>query len=153
MANREIKKVCIDGKVIKNRIYEHGYSINSIAKKIGIGEWSIRYYLKQNLMPEYLIDKIEQLFYNPFNDRMYPMWMRLGVTVLMPESTIFEIMKACENENGTFSDMDIPDETAKVLIKYARVDGDSYIPGSVLDYWKPWYEKKKKEVDQNGNKN
>ncbi|MDO4733053.1 MAG: M56 family metallopeptidase, partial [Bacillota bacterium] len=46
--------------------------------------------------PEYMIDKIEQLFYNPFNDRMYPMWLRLDVTVLMPESTIFEIMQVCE---------------------------------------------------------
>ena len=146
MANREIKKVCIDGKIIKNRIYEHGYSINSIAKKIGVSDRSIRYYLDKNLMPEYMVDKFEQLFYNPFNDRMYPMWMRLGVTVLMPESTIFKIMQACENENGSFSDMDIPDETAKVLIKYARVDGDSYIPGSVLEYWKPWYENKKKEL-------
>ena len=149
MANHEIKKVCIDGKVIKNRIYEHGYSLKSIAKKIGVSDRTIRRYLNKNLMPEYMIDTIEQLFYNPLDEQMYPMWMRLGVTVLMPESTIFEIMKACESENGSFCDMDIPDETAKVLIKYARVDGDSYIPGCVLDYWKPWYENKKKELVKN----
>lgn len=146
MANREIKKVCIDGEIIKKRIYEHGYSLRSFSKKIGIGDRTLRNYLEKNLMPDYIMDKIDQLFYNPLNEKMYPMWLRLGVTVLMPESTIFEIMQACENENGSFSDMDIPDETAKVLIKYARADGDSYIPGSILEYWKPWYENKKKEL-------
>lgn len=145
MANREIKKICINGEIIKKEIYEHGFSLRSFSKKIDINDRTLRSYLKKNLMPEYIMDKINQLFCIPLDDKI-PIWIRLGVTVLMPESQVFEIMESCENENGTFSDMDISDETAKVLLKFARADGDSYIPGGVLDYWKPWYEKKKKEL-------
>ena len=58
MANKPILKIYIDGKMLKKQIADKGYSINSIAKKIGVSDRTIRHYLSINQMPPYIHERI-----------------------------------------------------------------------------------------------
>ena len=60
MANRVIEKIKIDGEMLKQRIYNRGYSLRSLAKEIGISDRQIRTYLKKNEMPPYMVSKINK---------------------------------------------------------------------------------------------
>ena len=44
MANRVIEKIKIDGEMLKQRIYNRGYSLRSLAKEIRISDRQIRTY-------------------------------------------------------------------------------------------------------------
>lgn len=64
MGNREICKIKIDGAMLKKQIFDKGYSMNSLAKEIGVSSRTIRYYLDQNEMPPYIHTKIYTLVEN-----------------------------------------------------------------------------------------
>ena len=55
-----MKKNKIDGEMLKQRIYNRGYSLNSLSKEIGISDRQIRTYLKKNEMPQYMLSKINK---------------------------------------------------------------------------------------------
>ena len=58
MGNKPILKIKIDGKALKEQIYNKGYTLNSIAKEIGVSSRTIRHYLDINEMPPYIHEKI-----------------------------------------------------------------------------------------------
>lgn len=60
MGNRVIEKIKIDGEMLKQRIYNRGYSLRSLAKEIEISDRQIRTYLKKNEMPQYMLSKINK---------------------------------------------------------------------------------------------
>jgi len=60
MGNRVIEKIKIDGEMLKQRIYNRGYSLKSLSKEIGISDRQIRTYLKKNEMPQYMLNKINK---------------------------------------------------------------------------------------------
>lgn len=58
MANHNIRKTAIDGQRLLKSISDAGYSIRSLAKMVSRSERTIRYYLKQGVMPDVLLDDI-----------------------------------------------------------------------------------------------
>lgn len=62
MANRgkNIIKIPVNGKDVREAILKAGYSIRSISKKIGFGDRTLRDYLNRNEMPVLMLDALEQ---------------------------------------------------------------------------------------------
>ena len=58
MANRNIRKTTIDCQRLLKAISDTGYSIRSLAKMVSRSDRTIRYYLKQVVMPDLLLDDI-----------------------------------------------------------------------------------------------
>ena len=58
MANREIKKVSIDGYALRSAINDAGYSIRRMATEVNRSDRQIRHYLDSNEMPIELYEKI-----------------------------------------------------------------------------------------------
>ena len=63
MANngKNIIKIQIDGKKVREMIRNAGYSIRSISNKIGYGDKTLRNYMNRNEMPVVMLDAIEKV--------------------------------------------------------------------------------------------
>ena len=63
MANngKNIIKIPVNGEDVRKAIKAAGYSILSISKEIGFGEWTLRNYLNKNEMPVLMLDAIQNV--------------------------------------------------------------------------------------------
>ena len=134
MANRVIEKIKIDGEILKQRIYNRGYSLRSLAKEIGMSDRQIRTYLKKNEMPPYMLSKINKeinknntaaIVFVPICSRCQkPIKNGVSFDVYFPFThQVYPYM--CINCNAVFTNLAIPN------LDYIKETGDSI---NMFDY-------------------
>jgi len=153
MANREIKKVPINGDALRDEIKKAGYSIRGIAKFVCRSDRQIRYYLERNEMPEYLLDDIR----DALHPRTKKLWIRLGGYVWVSDDELYNIMQRCHEDHlaihgkwarpDGMEDYDADESEAKDFLKYFTADGETYIPDVCFDEHLDWWMKKKEEME------
>ena len=151
MANRHIEKIEIDSNQLLASMKDAGYSIRGMAREIGnVSERTIRMYLDESRMPEWLLKKINRILLfrrKSGKDASKKLWMRIGVSVPVSDDELYLWMKRSKGDHEEiywddgYMDVDLDEKEAEEFLKRAVWDGDSYIPANVFEDYDDWFRK------------
>ena len=145
MGNRPVEKVYLSKDTVDE--IRKTFSLRKLAKAVGVGDRTIRYWLEKYQMPTYLWNRIEEVMH----PKTRKIWMRLGVSVPVTEEELYELMKESEKGNLDaygrygFEDVDLFEDQARAFLRRAEADGESYIPGVCFDVHEYWYKQQKEQ--------
>lgn len=140
MSRKPLATVPIDKEELRKRIYDAGYSLRGLVKELSFSRETFQSYWRKEAFPEQMLYEILDKTMPPFRE----VWVRIGVTVKIPEDELMDIMDDVAYDGGKwFDDYDISEKTAMKWMKSGRIDGESYIPGSCFDDHIDWYKDKK----------
>ena len=165
-ANKTIHYVDIDAEGFKADLTAAGYSIRSLAKKLGnVSETSIRRWLKAGKIPFDRWQQMGPILYGDsfkYNKSLPPryktVWMRLGVRVMVTEDELYDMMTRNHDDlaqsyfqnrrtrirDDLMDDYDMSEGEAAKFLSRAVADGESYIPDCCFDEHLEWWQTEKK---------